>query len=240
MRYSSTSRIRTVVEIGDNLRAILAEQQDAYAEKITAATIRVGERLQEALRAQVRAARLGTGLEKAWRQANYPPRRRSLRPAALVYSRATALHDAFDAGSAILPRKGRFLVIALPEAVARGYDRSSHSRKGGPVPAGQKRKASMLDKASRELRARIVSTAPGPNRRRRRRRQDASFRPYILLAPAKRRGNLVALFFEREDSKGVPLFSLIRASRNPKLLDIDAAAKAAEADLASELNKIEG
>jgi hypothetical protein len=235
MSYS-TSRIRTVVTVGDNLRPVLAEGVGEYADQLRAVMNRVGERLQGDLRGQVRAANLGMGLEKAWQQRTYPARGRSLRPAALVYSKSTVLHDAYDAGPAVLPRRGRFLVIALPRAVELGYGHTEISRKGGRVPAGQKRRYSMLAKASRELKAKIVSSKPGLKGKRKRQR---GFKPYILLVPSKRsRANLVALYFAKEDSKGEPLFSLVRATRVQKRLDIDAAAKRAEADLASELNRI--
>jgi len=235
LRYS-TSNIRTVVTVGDNLKAVLAEGLGDYADQLRAATNRVGARLQEDLRGQVRAANLGTGLEKAWQQRTYPVRGKSLRPAALVYSKSTILHDAYDAGSAVLPRRGRFLVIALPRAVELGYGYTAISRKGGRVPAGQQRKYSMLAKAARELKARIVSSKPGLKGKRKRRQ---GFRRYILLVPSKRnRANLVALYFATEDSKGEPLFSLVRSTRVQKRLDIDAAARKAEADLHSEISKI--
>ncbi len=97
--------MRLVATISDNLRPLLDDQAAAISTALRAAIETASASLLDELRGQVRSAGLGTGLEKAWRREVYPrSRKRTFHPAALVYSKSTVLHDAFDAGPTITAR----------------------------------------------------------------------------------------------------------------------------------------
>ena len=113
--------MRLVATISDNLKPLLDDQAEAISTALRDAIETASTSLLDELRGQVRAAGLGTGLEKAWRREVYPrSRKRTFHPAALVYSKSTVLHDAFDLGPTITARRSRFLVTVVwtPPALA--------------------------------------------------------------------------------------------------------------------------
>jgi hypothetical protein len=226
-----TLRFRVVSDIGDNLSAILDEELSAMSRALRGAVDRTATALQAGLRAQVHAAGLGAGLANAWRRELYPRAgRRSLRPAALVYSKATALHEAFDQGPVILPRRGAFLLIPSEAAIRLGVTATTVSRKGGPIPGRARRRLSSLEAAADRLGVPVVAAVP--HRREAASRGGGSDRDrgFILLVPTRRnRANLAALYFARRDARPVLLFTLVRQTRVPRRLDIARAAAAAEA-----------
>jgi hypothetical protein len=229
------------LNIEGDLRDAIARQVDGLSDRLAGAVARTSDSAVGKLRGQTRAAGLGGGLERAWRKETYPQRRRrTLRPAALVYSRSPILHEAFMEGAAIVPRKSRFLVIALDAAIKMGFGHTSVSRKGGGVPAGQKRKASRLDEAAEALRADIVGISQarkggpiGP------RRGGTAPRNRIVLFPSRSRpGALLAVLFRPgEGARGTPLFLLLRATRAPRLLDFAAVRTQAMAELRTNVNQ---
>jgi hypothetical protein len=228
-------RFAVVSNIGDNMAAILDGEVTAMSRALRGAVDRSSMALQEDLRAQTTGAGLGTKLANAWRREGYPRGgRRTLRPAALVYSKATALHEAFDQAPVILPRRGSFLLIPSAEAERLGSTTSEISRKGGGIPGGAKRRVSSLEEAARKLGVPIVSAIPSRGAPKRGGGGDGERKGFILLAPTKRnRSNLVALFFARRDARPVLLFTLVRQARVPKKLNIAAAAAKAESAFAA-------
>jgi len=206
------------------LAKAMAESKSAAAKRVTAATRRSAEDLQRALRDQVRVAGLGQGLEKAWRVEHWPKgEKASLHPASLVYSKATALHRAFGQGATITARGGPWLVIPLPEAIARGWDRALVDRKGGALTgAAVPRRFAQTQLAARALgQLRFVEINSGKA---------------LLVADPPKAGRGRAQHAKgtgRKDiavpagEKGVPLFVLVRQTRLTKRLDFDSAAKAA-------------
>ncbi|MGE0256812.1 MAG: DUF6441 family protein [Alphaproteobacteria bacterium] len=73
------------------------------------------------LRQQVLAAGLGQKLANTWsRPKLYPPDGKSIRAAALVYSKAPMLIDAFDRGVTIRSKDGFWLAIPTANTPARG------------------------------------------------------------------------------------------------------------------------
>jgi hypothetical protein len=230
-----TLRFRVVSDIGDNLSAILDEELSAMSRALRGAVDRTATALQADLRAQVHAAGLGAGLANAWRREVYPRAgRRSLRPAALVYSKATALHEAFDQGPVILPRRGAFLLIPSEAALRLGVTSTTVSRKGGPIPGNARRRLSSLEAAADRLGVPVITAMPQCRQSAPRGRGADRDRGFILLAPTRRsRSNLVALYFARRDARPVLLFTLVRQTRVPRRLDIARAAAAAETALPS-------
>lgn len=213
--------------ITGDLKELVNTSFDEIGDAARAAVRSASEGLQAELRRQTRAAGLGTGLEKAWRLELYPKvsRRRTLRPAGLVYSKATRLHEAFDSGETITARGAKWLAIPLPAAKAAGFDKQPQrpdSRRASPVPA----KWSNVKAAEAKF---------GPLR----------FQPIgngaraLLVADGKARGDTLARGGAGR-AASIPLFLLAKKVRGRKLLDIDAATKAAEAQLATNLSNILG
>lgn len=219
--------MRIVAAIRGDLGAYLKGEQDALAKRITEITNRESLRLRDELRAQVRAARLGPGLEKAWRHETYPrSRRASLRPAGLVYSKSTVLHGAFDEGP-VIHAGHSFLVIPTREAAAMGFAETREARGSRAIPAGARRRYGRLGAAVARLGAKNIKFLP-----------TKAGNVLVVYTPPKRGAkgpggrNFTAgpeRGFQLRGGRGdVPLFVLVRQVRVRKVLDIDRAAKAAE------------
>ncbi len=211
------------------LEDVRAGISGALREGVTAGT----DRTRDDLRAQVRAAGLGRGLEKAWRSEVYPRRAttETLRPAGLVFSKATVVHDAFIAGATITARRGRYLVIPTAEAEAMGFATTREGRDGGRVPGGQLRRAARYREAIAKLGAENIRDIPLPNGRRlivyrvpEGRGRGRVFRGPRLSRVAFRRGS------------DVPLFVLVPSVRLAPRLDFDAAVTRAETTLVRALD----
>jgi hypothetical protein len=226
--------MRLVATISDNLQPLLDDQAEAITTALRTAIETASASLLDELRGQVRAAGLGTGLEKAWRREVYPrSRKRTFHPAALVYSKSTVLHDAFDAGPAITARRSRFLVIPTEAGRRLGLGTVPSSRKGGAVPGGQRRRYADLEPFADRLDAEVVSASrrAGGGRTR---RSGARTGPRIVLVPA-RAGGLVALLYLRRDAKPVAIARLVPTVKLQKLLDIAGAEARAETALSAAL-----
>ena len=97
------------------------------------------------------------------------------------------------------------------------------------MPGGQRRRLADLDAAAAKLGVPIVSAVPGRKRAASRGNRGERDRGFILLAPARRsRSTLVALYYARRHAQPVHLFTLVRSTRVPKLLDLAGAIAAAE------------
>ena len=221
----------------------IKQRQEILASGLRDGIHRTGEVLQSELRSQVRRANLGEGLEKAWRLDKFPKRRSktNLDPAAVVYSKSTILHRAFDESRNIRASRAQYLAIALPAAIHLGLGYSSKSRKGSSVPAGQRRKVSEIDVAAKKLRAVVVSATQG-----KRGPRVAKAKPKgrnaplqgrrIVIMKAKKGDGLTAVFYAPDMKKGLPLFALRRQVAGRKLLDIAGPAEAAKQAVKREVN----
>ncbi|MBP2297950.1 DUF6441 family protein [Azospirillum picis] len=200
---------------------------DDIADAARAAVRSASEALQTELRRQTRAAGLGSGLEKAWRLELYPKTgRRTLRPAGLVFSKATRLHDAFDSGETITARGSKWLAIPLAAAKELGFDKMEQrpdSRRASLVPAKWSNVAAAESHFGGTLR--FIPIGNGARA--------------LLVAEGKARGDRLARGGVGR-ATSIPLFLLVRRVRGRKLLDISAATRAAEAQLASNLSNILG
>lgn len=226
--------MRLSVQVTGDFGQIVAAQVDRLSDGLKAAVQGVAQNAQRKLRGQVQAAGLGEGLAKAWRTEIYPQGKRTLRPAGLVYSKSAILHEAFIEGATVLPRRGRYLVLPLAGAIARGFGTTDRNRKGGAVPGGMKRRASRLDDAAEALRADIVSVAEHRKRQAIGPRRDRAPRARLVLFPSKRRpGALLAVLFPAGSAKGEAMFLLVRAVRVPKLLNLASVEAEAAAELRS-------
>lgn len=221
----------------------IKQRQEILAAGLRDGIHRTGEVLQAELRSQVRRANLGEGLEKAWRLDKFPKRRSKLNldPAAVVYSKSTILHRAFDESRTIRAARVQYLVIALPAAIHLGLGYSRKSRKGGTVPAGALRKVSEIDVAAKKLRAVVVSAKHGKRGPRvAKAKQKGRNAPLegrrIVIMKAKKGEGLTAVFYAPDQKKGLPLFALRRQVVGRKLLDIAGPAEAAKQAVKREVN----
>lgn len=231
-----------VAQISGDLDGILDEQIEAVSAALRRGINRTTDATKRDLKTQTERAGLGQGFARSWRSATYPDasKRRTWRPAGLVFSKASVLADAFDRGPTITPRVGEFLVIPTQAAEARGLAYTNYARKGGFVPGGQKRRASMLADAADKLGATIVSTRAGRSRRqpgriimRGRKKTGAQ----ILILPSKQAGTLVAVLKEAGQTEpGEVLFILVQSVKLPRKLDIASTENKAAAKLAQEVN----
>lgn len=105
--------------IGD-LRQMMGEVRQEAEQAVTAAINQAGIETLGAVRVDTSAA-LGQRVANAWRMRSFPgPGRASLGAAALVWSKAAVIVDAFDRGATIRPQEGGYLAIPLPAAGSRG------------------------------------------------------------------------------------------------------------------------
>ena len=137
-----------------NLDAHLRAKNHALASAVTGAMQRVAQEAKDDLRAQGKgfkrtppyARRRGQDFLKSLRGDAYPNRRGvvSLEAAAVILAKPQFL-EAFETGGFILPRRGRFLVQALPAAKRKTLERSYRTgpkgkryRKYADIPGAEK------------------------------------------------------------------------------------------------------
>jgi len=110
------------------LAAVLARslQADVQSElrgverAVASGTRDAGRGLKTELRRQVTSAGLGQRLANSWRDRHYPNRK--LDAASLIYTKAPQIIRAFDEGTVIRSRRGRFLATPTENAPRKGTD----------------------------------------------------------------------------------------------------------------------
>ena len=221
LRIGDRVRIRGVsVDIGGATWA--ADEIASLAQDLRRGIELAAAEVQAVLRAQVKAAGLGEGLEKAWSTQTYPRRRsNTLGPAAIVYSKATLLHAVFNEGPTIGPRGGRYLAVPTKEAEALGLTTTNLQRQNalgfrngtGAIP----RRQSMLDRAEAKLGKKNI----------------------VLLRG--RSGRILVAYRQRRRDDPIILFVLVPQVKLGKVLDLDAAFGQADlilpASLAAQVNR---
>ncbi|MFG1262357.1 DUF6441 family protein [Xanthobacter aminoxidans] len=108
--------MRLTAALVGNLETYMAEEAEAAAKAVTSAMQQGADGLKGELRGQVTGAGLGERLGRTWRGQVYPRGQASISAAALVWTKAPMLIDAFDKGALIRSREGFFL--AIPTAAA--------------------------------------------------------------------------------------------------------------------------
>ena len=228
--------MRVNATIAGSVEAILAAGADEISGALRHGIETASSGLLAELRAQVRSAGLGPKLEKAWQREVYPrSRKRTFHPAALVYSKSTVLHDAFDRGPTIVGQASRFLVIPTEAGRRLGLGEVPSARKGGRVPAGGKRRYADLEPFADRIGAEITSASPHGRTRRTRGPAVRQAARRIVLVPATG-GRLVALLHARANTRPVPIATLVPMVKLRKRLDIDGAAQRAEIALTRTLS----
>lgn len=105
----------TAAIVGD-LNAYMAQEVAAAEAAVTGAMQEASEGLKTQLRGQVTGSGLGSRLANSWRGQVYPRQQKSIDAAALVWTKAPTLVDAFDKGAVIRSADGFFLPIPTPAA----------------------------------------------------------------------------------------------------------------------------
>jgi hypothetical protein len=228
--------MRLVGSVSGNLVGFLDAEANSIADDLRRAIDTAGRELQAELRGQVRSAGLGENLARAWRLETYPRgRRRTFRPAALVYSNATVLHEAFDEGPTITPRRARYLVIPTDDGRRLGLGKVPSARRGGRVPGGRLRSYADLEPWADRVNAEVVAAGRG-GRRGGQERRRGGFQRRVVLVPGRRGGTLVALFYRAPGRPPVVVATLVPRVKLRKRLDIAGAAAQADARLAALLD----
>jgi hypothetical protein len=116
------------LEISGDLKKILDQEADRLARSFYEIVEEEGEALKEDLRSQIRAVGFDKSLEKSWQMKMYPRgRRKSISPAAFIYSKTPDIHFGFDQGAFIRPTGGgRYL------AIPTNFNRLGGRRAGKP------------------------------------------------------------------------------------------------------------
>ena len=84
--------------IEGDIRAMMKQELEAAERAVTAGVSEAASGLQTAWRGQITGAALGQGLANSIRKKLYPTSGASIRAAAVVYSNASKVVDAFDRG----------------------------------------------------------------------------------------------------------------------------------------------
>lgn len=124
---------RLVASLQGDLREFMAAETKAAERAVSRSINRAAAGLQREMRTQTRRAGLGQGVEKAWSTTRYPKRGTSIKAAAIVYSKARRIHEAFSADTTIRAKSAKWLVIPLDPAKREGLDRGmKHSQGSRP------------------------------------------------------------------------------------------------------------
>jgi len=116
--------VRLGLEVLDDLRKIMEAEERAGRVAVSGGMNAAASGLQAAWRRQVESAGLGSRLARTIRSEVYPRQRPSSNAAALVWTRAPVLIDAFDRGALIRSSDGFFLAIPTEAAGQRGLGRT--------------------------------------------------------------------------------------------------------------------
>ncbi|MFZ4410572.1 MAG: DUF6441 family protein [Paracraurococcus sp.] len=233
----------TSAVLGDLRAGMEAEVRDA-ARAMRHGVERAGREVQAELRAQARSAGFtdrGRAVANAWRLSLYPPpatAQRTLRHAALVWTNAPKLVDAFDRGLPVVARGGRYLAFPTPYNAAGG--RRGASARGGlrvtPAQMQAARHEAFVIRSKSNPSVRLwclrVRAATGIARRARRLRLFVGPNAEILTGrhrgQQRRAREVLAQGF-------VPMFFLLRQVSLRKRLDVAAVRRRAPGILARAL-----
>jgi hypothetical protein len=215
-----------------NLTRALDQELRGVSASLKRAVTTTGQQVQAALRAQARATGFkdgGRSVANAWRLQVFPRAGvgpKTLRPAALVWSRMPDIVTAFDRGAAIRAKGGQYL--AFPTGYNAGGGRRNAGRRGGMrvtpeqmMAAGRRGEAFVLpSKTNPRVRLwclRVAGAYGVTKRTRNRLRLFVNTSTEVVTGKVKglqqRRGEVLKQGF-------VPMFFLMRQVSLRKRLDI--------------------
>lgn len=176
-----------------DLVAVMAAEIKAGEKAVSAAMREAGSGLKTAWRGQITQSGLGRRLANSIRSQTYPKAGESLRAAALVWSKASGIVAAHDAGPLIRSRDGFWL--AIPTAAA------GKGLKGGRITPGEWERR-------RGLRLRFVYRRLGPS---------------LLVAEGRLNSRGLGVASRSKTGRGkatVPIFLLVPQVKLAKRLDL--------------------
>lgn len=127
--------MKTIVPLPGEVRQVLGGISADLAEIAQAAVDRASQGLADDLRKRVTAAgltRRNDRLSRAVQVTVYPQRRKSIGASGWIFSKAVRIHEAHSQPRTIRSARGRWLVLPLSGARARGLD--VKDRWGGALP----------------------------------------------------------------------------------------------------------
>ena len=117
--------MRLILDIQGDIRAMMMAELEAAERAVTAGVAQAASGLQTAWRGQITGAALGQSLANSVRKKLYPTSGTSIRAAAVVYSNASKVVDAFDRGAIIRAKDGFWLAIPTAAAGQKGIGNRS-------------------------------------------------------------------------------------------------------------------
>lgn len=121
---------RLTAALAGDLERFMADELKLAAKAVGEGVYRTAQETKLALRADVMRAGLGRKVANSWRSQSYPPDRESLRAAAIIWSKAEHLIEAFDGGATIKAERKKWLAIPTefaPKRVGRKSKRITPS-----------------------------------------------------------------------------------------------------------------
>ena len=194
--------MRLILEIQGDLRAMMRAELDAAERAVTAGVSEAASGLQTAWRGQITGAALGQSLANSVRKKLYPTSGTSIRAAAVVYSNASKVVDAFDRGAIIRAKDGFWLAIPTAAAGQKGIGNKRITPGGWEQRTGQ--------------RLRFVYRRGQPS---------------LLVAETRLNSKGRAVVSKSKTGRGlatVPIFILVLQVKLPKRLSLEGPAREAE------------
>ena len=197
--------MRLILDIQGDIRAMMKAELEAAERAVTAGVAQAAGGLQTAWRGQITGAALGQKLANSVRKKLYPTSGTSIRAAAVVYSNASKVVDAFDRGALIRAKDGFWLAIPTAAAGQKGIGNKRITPGGWEQRTGQ--------------RLRFVYRRGQPS---------------LLVAETRLNSKGRAVVSKSKTGRGlatVPIFLLVPQVKLPKRLSLDGPAREAEARL---------
>ena len=197
--------MKLLADIQGDIRAMMKQELGAAERAVTAGVSEAASGLQTAWRGQITGAALGQGLANSIRKTLYPTSGASIRAAAVVYSNASKVVDAFDRGALIRAKNGFWLAIPTAAAGKKGVGNKRITPGGWEQRTGQ--------------RLRFIYRRGQPS---------------LLVAETRLNSKGRAVVSKSKTGRGlatVPIFLLVPQVKLPKRLSLDEPAREAEARL---------
>jgi len=197
--------VRLIVDIQGDIRVMMKAELEAAERAVTAGVSEAASGLQTAWRSQITGAALGQNLANSIGKKLYRTSGASIRAAAVVYSNASKVVDAFDQGALIRAKNGFWLAIPTAAAGKKGVGNKRITPGGWEQRTGQ--------------RLRFVYRRGQPS---------------LLVAETRLNSKGRAVVSKSKTGRGlatVPIFILVPQVKLPKRLSLDGPAREAEARL---------
>jgi hypothetical protein len=130
--------VKLFADIQGDIRAMMQQELVAAERAVTAGVSEAASGLQMAWRGQITGAALGQGLANSIRKKLYPTSGASIRAAAVIYSNASKVVDAFDRGALIRTKNGFWLAIPAAAAGKKGVGTKRITPGGWEQRTGQR------------------------------------------------------------------------------------------------------